>query len=146
MPTHTATLTRYATALALSLGATVAFAMNPVLLKRQIEAGDAGAGSNSYVRLITAEDWSVNQEENRLEAVIEIPAGASIEGSLQGRLSRGCNFSANRAKVVEMPDGELRFRGQAGGQRLAMHLYARPISYCSARSLRFYLVGKEKNP
>ena len=91
--------------------------MNAVLLKRQVEAGDAGgAGSNSYVCLITAEDWSVNQEENRLEAVIEISANMSIKGRMIEQRNERCEITTNAKAVSNDEASQFQFRAAPKAQ------------------------------
>ncbi|WP_148045541.1 MULTISPECIES: hypothetical protein [Salinisphaera] len=143
MPTHTATLARYSAALTLLLSATVALAMNPALLKRQIEAGDAGVGGNSYVRLITPEDWTVNQEENRLEALIEVPANASIEGRMIGRPSKRCEITTNAIAVSRQQNSQSRFYAAAQAQPWHLAVRAQPLSECNPNVLRAVLIAKD---
>ena len=120
--------------------------MNPALLKRQTETANAGMVGNRYMRFVTAEDWTVNRKEDRLEAEIDFPANASIEGRLQGRLPDGCNFSSPSIEAIETLDEGLRFRAHARAQRSTMYFHAGPISSCSSRALWFVLVGKDQYP
>jgi len=109
VPTCTSALARCIIALALMFSVTAAFAMNPVLLKRQTEAGGAGGDVDRCVRLISTEDCAVSRKENRLEALIEVPANASIEGRMIGQPSECCEITTNAKAVNKKQESEGRF-------------------------------------
>ena len=144
MPTHTATLTRYAAALVLLLSATAALAMNPALLKRQTEAGSAGEGVNRYVRLITAEDWTVNRNADRLEAKIEIPANASIAGRMIEQPDEGCEITMNANAASTKQEPQFRFHAAPQAQAWNLAVRAQPLSACDPRVLRAMLIAKDR--
>ena len=144
VPTHTATLTRYAAALTLLLSATVALAMNPALLKRQTEAGNAGEGVNRYVRLITAEDWTANREADRLEAEIEIPANASIEGRMIRQPGEGCEITTNASTASTKQEPQFRLHAASRPQPWHLAVRAQPLSACDPNVLRAMLLATDQ--
>ena len=88
---------RCAILLVLWLCASAAIAMNPALLKPysgpEKESLPTSVSDNRYMRVITANGWMPNQNKNRLEASIDIPAGTLIKAWSTDALPAGCSIT-----------------------------------------------------